>query len=31
LLRHFPELAAVLMRTKNAFAPWNLVESPPAK
>ena len=25
LLRHFPELAPVLMRTKNAFAPWNLV------
>jgi hypothetical protein len=31
LLRHFPELAPVLMRTKNAFAPWNLVESPAAE
>jgi|HubBroStandDraft_5_1064220.scaffolds.fasta_scaffold00205_5 hypothetical protein len=29
LLRHFPELAPVLMRTKNAFAPWSLVESLP--
>lgn len=27
LLRHFPELAPVLLRTKNAFAPWSLVES----
>jgi len=29
LLRHFPELTPVLMRTKNAFAPWSLVESLP--
>jgi hypothetical protein len=28
LLRHFPELTPVLMRTKNAFAPWTLVSSP---
>ena len=30
LLRHCPELAPVLMRTKNAFAPWSLVEGLPA-
>jgi hypothetical protein len=28
LLRHFPELAPVLMRTQNAFAPWSPVSSP---
>jgi hypothetical protein len=26
LLRHFPELTPVLMRTRNAFAPWKRVE-----
>jgi hypothetical protein len=28
LLRHFPELTPVLMRTKNAFAPWESARSP---
>jgi len=27
LLRHFPELTPVLMRTKNAFAPWSPISS----
>jgi hypothetical protein len=26
LLRHFPELRPVLMRTRNAFAPWKRIE-----
>jgi hypothetical protein len=26
LLRHFPELTPVLMRTKNAFAPWKRIK-----
>jgi hypothetical protein len=32
LLRHLPELAPVLMHTKNAFAPWKRRETlPPQK
>jgi hypothetical protein len=30
LLRHLPELAPVLMRTRNAFAPWKRVEPLPS-
>lgn len=30
LLRHYPELAPALRGVRNAFAPWHLVDSPPA-